>query len=129
MKRGIFFMAAAAASLTLAGCASSGSRPAPAARADASPPPVAAPRGTDQRRDLVVGRNAASIIALFGQPALDVQEGIARKLQFSGPGCVLDAYLYPPRERGEAVVTHVDARSPDGRDADRAACIAALRRR
>ena len=76
-----------------------------------------------------MGRNAADLIALFGQPALDVQEGTARKLQFSGQSCVLDAYLYPPRERGEALVTHVDARSPDGRDADRTACIAALRKR
>jgi hypothetical protein len=42
---------------------------------------------------------------------------------------VLDAYLYPQRERGEPVVTHVDARLPDGRDVDRDSCIAALRRR
>jgi hypothetical protein len=75
-----------------------------------------------------MGRNAASLVALFGQPALDVQEGSARKLQFSGSNCVLDAYLYPPREGAEPVVTHVDARSPDGRDADRTACVAALRR-
>ncbi len=75
-----------------------------------------------------MGRNAASLVALFGQPALDVQEGSARKLQFSGQNCVLDAYLYPPRERAEPIVTYVDARFPDGRDADRAACVAALRR-
>jgi hypothetical protein len=75
-----------------------------------------------------LGRNAASLIALFGQPALDVQEGTARKLQFSGQNCVLDAYLYPPRDRAEPIVTHIDARSPDGRDADRTGCVAALRR-
>jgi hypothetical protein len=77
----------------------------------------------------VTGRDAATLIRLFGQPALDVQEGSARKLQFSGQDCVLDAYLYPQRERGEPVVTHVDARLPDGRDAERTSCIAALRRR
>ncbi|HZG45086.1 MAG TPA: hypothetical protein VEZ41_02300, partial [Allosphingosinicella sp.] len=108
------------------GCASSGDRPR-AARLDAAQSALAT-RPQPQRADDVMGRNAASLISLFGQPALDVQEGTARKLQFSGQACVLDAYLYPPRERGEAVVTHVDARSPDGRDADRTGCIASLRR-
>ena len=37
--------------------------------------------------------------AQFGTPDLDVREGTARKLQFLGPACVLDAYLYPPRAR------------------------------
>jgi hypothetical protein len=49
----------------------------------------------------------------------------ARKLQFIGPICVLDAYLYPKGAR-EAVATYVDARQPDGRDIDRASCVAAL---
>ena len=53
----------------------------------------------------------------------------ARKLQFLGPNCVLDAYLYPTRRGGDPVVTHVDARHPDGRDIDRAACVDALSRR
>ena len=50
-----------------------------------------------------------------------------RKLQFAGPPCVLDVYLYPLRPGAEPVATHVDARrESDGRDVDRAACIAAL---
>ena len=69
------------------------------------------------------------LVSLFGEPALDVREGSARKLQFLNSNCVLDAYLYPPREQPEAVVTHVDARLADGRDADSAACIASLGRR
>ncbi len=77
----------------------------------------------------VMGRNAGALIALFGNPGLDAREGPARKLQFLGPACVLDAYLYPPRRGGDPVVTHVDARAPDGSDADRAACVEALRRR
>jgi hypothetical protein len=76
----------------------------------------------------VVGRTASSLIALFGSPALDVREGSARKLQFLGERCVLDAYLYPQQGRGEAVATHADARLPDGRDTDRAACAESLRR-
>ena len=73
----------------------------------------------------VMGRTAAALTGLFGQPALDVREGTARKLQFANQVCVLDAYLYP-RAGGEAVVTHVDARLPDGRDIDRASCVSSF---
>ena len=120
---------ATAISLLLAGCASSGGELPRVTRPDTGRPAVAAPRPTQQRTDQIVGRDAAALLSLFGQPALDVQEGDARKLQFSGRPCVLDAYLYPPQGRGEPIVTHVDARSPDGADTDRNACIAALRRR
>jgi len=123
------FATIAAAIALLAGCASSrGPQP-------VTPPftrqPTLSLTGTapSLRSNELRGRTAQSLVALFGQPALDVREGTARKLQFSGQNCVLDAYLYPPQGRGEAVVTHVDARSPDGRDADRGACIQALRRR
>jgi len=121
------FAPACALLLLLAGCAASGGPPR-VARADPGQPSLAAPRPQQQRADAVMGRNAASLVALFGRPALDVQEGSARKLQFSGQDCVLDAYLYSPRDRAEPIVTHVDARSPDGRDVDRTACVAALRR-
>ena len=77
----------------------------------------------------VMGQNARALVSLFGNPDLDAREGPARKLQFLGPACVLDAYLYPPRRGGEAVVTHVDTRLPDGRDFDRSSCVAALSRR
>jgi hypothetical protein len=76
-----------------------------------------------------MGQGARALVALFGNPDLDVREGNARKLQFLGPVCVLDAYLYPPRAGAEPVVTHIDARLPDGRDIDRSSCVAALTRR
>jgi hypothetical protein len=76
-----------------------------------------------------MGRNARALTALFGNADLDARDGPARKLQFVGPVCVLDAYLYPSRGGGEPVVTHVDARLPDGRDMDRSSCVAALSRR
>jgi hypothetical protein len=117
VKFGLALMAAT----LLAGCvAPAGNRPAP----PSGQPP--APSYTTQGLESVMGQNARSLVGLLGQPGLDVREGAARKLQFLGPACVLDAYLYPPRGGGEAVVTHVDARLPDGRDMDRASCVAAL---
>lgn len=76
----------------------------------------------------VIGQNAAGLTQLFGQPDADVREGSARKLQFQGPICVLDTYLYP-RGSAEPRVTYVDAREPDGSAIDRASCVAALTRR
>jgi hypothetical protein len=80
-------------------------------------------------QETVLGRDARTLVGQFGEPDLDVREGTARKLQFAGPACVLDAYLYPRAGGGEPVVTHIDARLPDGRDMDRASCIAALSQR
>jgi hypothetical protein len=76
----------------------------------------------------VIGADAAGLIRQFGPPRLDIVEGDARKLQWSGSACVLDAYLYPPAEGREPLATYLDARRPsDAQDVDRAACIAALR--
>lgn len=111
-----------AAFALLAGCVS----------APSGSPPVATPAAARPQPiisgDPVLGQTAATLQSLFGRPALDVREGAARKLQFSGTTCVLDAYLYPGQGRGDPVVTHVDTRLPDGRDTDRNACIAQLRR-
>lgn len=106
----------------LAGCVS--------AAPDQQPTPAASrPTYSNAGLESVMGRNAAALTSRFGTPDLDIREGTARKLQFSGPACVLDAYLYPPRAGAEPVVTHVDARLPDGRDMDRASCVGALGRR
>ena len=49
---------------------------------------------------------------MFGTPRLDIVEGDARKLQFSGGACVLDVYLYPPAAGREPETTYIDARRP-----------------
>ena len=77
----------------------------------------------------VLGRDARDLARLFGEPRLDIREGPAHKLQYAGERCILDAYLYPPRQGAEPVVTHIDTRAPDGAAVDRAECIRALRRR
>lgn len=108
--------------LLLAGCVPS--------TADRSPPGADRPPPlTMAGLESVMGANAQSLIAQLGPVSLDMREGTARKLQFVGPACVLDAYLYPRQGGGEPVVTHVDARLPDGRDMDRASCVAAFNAR
>lgn len=78
----------------------------------------------------MIGGGAGDLTRLFGPPRLDVQEGDARKLQFVGPACVLDIYLYPQGAGGEPRATYAEARrSTDAREVDRAACVAALRRK
>jgi hypothetical protein len=112
--------------LGLAACAAPAARPQPANPAKLQPIPTINRAGLER----VLGQDARSLTALFGRPDAEVIEGPARKLQFGSRICVLDAYLYPPRDgRGEPVVTHVDTRQRDGSAIDRASCVAALSRR
>ena len=110
-------------SALLTGCATAPIAP-PVLAVTRSPPMAA----TGLER--VLGQNARGLVALFGDADQDVREAAgARRLQFAGPICILDAYLYPKGESGDGTVTYVDARQPDGRDIDRASCVAALTRR
>jgi len=78
--------------------------------------------------ETVIGATQADLARQFGQPRLEVWEGDARKLQFTGSACVLDVYLYPPTGGGPPIATYTDARrASDGKDVDRAACVAALK--
>lgn len=99
--------------------------------ADRPAPAVgAAPAKLDKRgMGDVLGKSAADLKRMFGEPRIDVVEVYGRKLQFSGKPCVLDAYLYPDGKNGVEVVTHIDARRSDGAEVDRAACVNALMRR
>jgi hypothetical protein len=106
-------------------------RPLPTAQS--LPPPPPRPEPQVQRLpglESVIGFDARALTDEFGTPRLDVREGDARKLQFGGEACVLDVYLYPPDKGGTPRATYVDARrASDGQDVDRAACVAALRKR
>lgn len=118
-----------AGGLALAGCGPKQAAPARAA------PPVAVPVAVPARPVAppapfsVHGQSAPALLARFGAPQIDLKEGRGRKLQFLGPICVLDAYLYPAEGRGEAVVRHVDARQRSGGPIDEASCVVALTRR
>ena len=117
--------------LALAACGEGGqvARPARAGPAPHIPVP-GPPNGTALAAGVgkVHGQTGPALLTSFGTPRIDVREGPGRKLQFAGPICVLDAYLYP-RGRAEAVVTHIDTRQRDGKPIDQASCIAALGKR
>ena len=85
--------------------------------------PVPAVAAKPQRGELI-GLTPSEIGARFGKPRLQVREGDGTKVQFSTTRCVLDLYLYPAGgSEGVARVTHVDARTPDGRETDKARCL------
>src|SRR5688500_2310552 len=91
--------------LLLAACAST---PAP------EPGPTAVPAATTDDHDhrTLNGMTAGELIEHFGRPRLQIIEGIGTKLQFAGPACILDAYLYPPGNGGGTQrVTHIEARN------------------
>ncbi len=125
MKKALYVTATA---LLLAGCASTGAAPTGPVRPSQIPINDPGPISSEGL-EAVMGRNAAALKSMFGEPRLDLREAVGRKLQFSGSPCVLDAYLYARKRGGEEVVTHIDARRSDGAEVDRASCVNALRKR
>jgi hypothetical protein len=84
---------------------------APAVRgAGVAAPPVMAAAGLEG----VIGSSANDLIRRFGPPRIDLAEGDVRKLQFAGPTCVLDIYLYPPAAGTEGTASYVAARQRQG---------------
>lgn len=132
ITRSALALAALALAPAVAGCAGGAapSRPAPPAQPRGSSivvvPEMMAPQGLEG----VIGQDAGTLARRFGAPRLDVAEGDARKLQFSGGECVLDIYLYPLRPGADPVASHVEARQRQGGAAvDRGACIREVERR
>jgi len=132
------FTTAAALIPFLAACASSGgtqaARPDRGSVQPVRPPVHSMPRDPTFQSiaglEGVIGVGEAQLVRQFGPARLNVWEGDARKLQFTGTACVLDVYLYPTSQSKEPVAAYVDARrSSDGQDVDRAACVAMMRTR
>ena len=141
---------AAALTLALSGCVTAPPAGTPATGGEAqrprptNPPPMTVPTPAPSVRpgafipprvmnmpglEGVIGSNAAALAAVFGTPRLQVREGDAMKLQFTGEACVLDVYLYPMSPGAEPTATYVDARrASDALDVDRVACANALKR-
>lgn len=119
-------LAVAALTSLLAGCAGA-AIPRPSQPVAGPPPPPSTPPRITQHNSLV-GQSANTAMGMFGRPKLDIQDGAGRKLQFAGTACTIDVYYYAPRQGADPIATHVDARTPDGRDANIDSCISALRR-
>lgn len=118
--------AIAGLALTLGACAG------PAIPRPSTPPAVTAPPPTvvkPVQNNALIGSSADAIGRMFGKPRIDVTEGAGRKLQFAGAACVLDIYFYAARAGADPVATHVDARTPDGRNAEVNSCAQALQQR
>lgn len=116
MKRHLIILPALGFSL-LSACVSS-----PAGRAGGSMPPPMTPRYG--KAPPLAGFDARRLIAMFGEPRLDIRDRTVRKLQFmtAGGRCVLDTYLYATARGREPVVTHIDTRTTDGNEIDPASC-------
>lgn len=103
-------------------------KPAPVRQPVKAPPAAAAAVHMAPGLEGIIGATATQLARRFGAPRLDVAEGDARKLQFSGTACILDVFLYPGAPGREPQATYVEARrGSDGKDVDRASCVAALR--
>ena len=68
---------------------------------------------------------ANELIEHFGRPRLQIREGDGTKLQFAGPACVLDFFLYPG-QGGVPRVSHIDARNLQGGEFSSQACVHAI---
>ena len=72
---------------------------------------------------------ASELIQHFGKPRLQIVEGDGTKLQFAGPNCILDIYLYPQGSGGTPRATTIEARNLQGVDVSAQSCAAAIEAR
>jgi hypothetical protein len=141
VKLRVLISLALAPALLLAGCGGGQSGVKSASAKPLPPPPTVVkaptPRPLARPRlqaapglEGVIGARGDDLMRQFGAARLDVLEGDARKLQFSGNACVLDVFLYPQATGQEPQASYVEARrSSDGKEVDRVSCISALRKR
>lgn len=100
-----------------------------AAVAPGLPPPPAGPRqpgvAPPAAAAALLGRPAAELRRMLGEPALRRPEGEAEIWLYEAPDCRLDLVLYP--EGGALRVAHAVARAHGARDGvTEAACLAAI---
>jgi len=114
-----------AALLFVAACAPRPeSTPAPVRPAAAQP---VQPAASQHDHRTLNGMTANELVQHFGRPRLQIQEGEGTKLQFAGPNCVLDFYLYPT-QGGPPRVSHIDARNFQGGDVSVQSCVYEIER-
>ena len=111
------------AALFVAACAT---RPSPTPVQPAAPSPAAADRHDHRTLN---GMTAGELIEHFGKPRLQIREGDGTKLQFAGPNCMLDVYLYPSGGTAAPRATHIEARNLQGVDVSAQSCATAIEQR
>ncbi|HKN41394.1 MAG TPA: hypothetical protein VJV87_00715 [Sphingomicrobium sp.] len=99
-----------------------------APRPEPAPAPAPTSPGQAEHRS-INGMTAHELTQLFGRPRLQIVEGEGTKLQFAGPNCVLDVYLYPPAGGGTPRATLIEARNSQGNDVNAQSCAAAIQQR
>ena len=72
---------------------------------------------------------AHELIQLYGKPRLQIVEGEGTKLQFAGPACLLDVYLYPPPGGGAPRANFIEARNAQGDGVNATSCAASIQNR
>lgn len=119
------------AALMLSACGSVIPPPPRATFTPATPRPAQPTQAlpVEQSRNGLIGADARALIRMLGEPRLDIRDPEVRKLQFGNGRCVVDAYLYPQRSRGDPVVTYAEARTVDGTAMDVTACVDRLKAR
>ncbi|MCF2515181.1 hypothetical protein LVY65_08920 [Sphingomonas sp. G124] len=106
--------------LFVAACAP---RPAPTPKPVATAPASSGPHDHRTINDMTTNE----LIQHFGKPRLQIVEGDGTKLQFKGPNCFLDVYLYPPPGgSGAPRATHIEARNLQGSDVSAQSCASAI---
>jgi hypothetical protein len=109
--------------LFVAACAP---RPGPAPTPPQPAATATSPASTDRHDHRTLnGMTANELVEHFGKPRLQVREGDGTKLQFAGPNCIVDFYLYPG-QGGVARVSHIDARNSQGANVDTQTCVYAI---
>jgi hypothetical protein len=91
-----------------------------AAQIAAAPPVVTGARG-------LVGLNRDALGARLGQAGFVRRDGPAEVWRYRGRDCLLDVFVYRESD-GAQRVTHVDARTPQGRPTPPDPCLEALER-
>jgi hypothetical protein len=101
-----------------------------APRPETAPAPVTTPAAPSQGEHRSInGMTAHELVQLYGKPRLQIVEGEGTKLQFAGPNCVLDVYLYPPSGGGTPRATLIEARNSQGNDVSAQSCAATIQQR
>ena len=97
-----------------------------------TPQPVMPASSESDRHDhrTLNGMTAGELIAHFGKPKLQIVEGQSTKLQFAGPSCLLDVYLYPPESgSGAPRASYIEARNFQGGNVSAQTCAASIANR